>query len=394
MCVIIHMKPNTLIDRTAWDNAVNNNEHGFGMIVKVPNDDKNNNSKYDLILVKEFDEKGLSPEKLWEHVVNYKEYDRWIHLRYKTVGSVSEENVQPFLVYENKEENKIAYFMHNGTLNGYKPSTYGDSKLPFGFPSFVEVDSDIKENSDTQNFSKYFLTPVIPSFYSTDIGVGDYTNKIFTTMLETEWNSARQGGAKNRGIIISNYTSSVKLNPDLWTTYYNSEIDEETGEYDQFTVSNDDYLDQLVRGSLFDKIESEKKARIEKEAEANRAKNRTPVPLLEFRPNSSWTVDIPDLVDIFNDPDIFDENSMNAFHLSGITYEEWLALAQENEDAVIAYVCQELSRYAFDVITKYNYIHADYDKLEEKNKEIVKQNLILIEKVNSLDTNKEKAKVG
>lgn len=392
MCVIITMKAGTLIDKDAWENAVYNNEHGFGMIVRIPRKTKNDELK----LIKEFNENGLHPDDLWEHVVKYKKYDRHIHLRYKTAGSVSLDNVQPFLIYEDKENDRIAYFMHNGTLNGYKVGNYATVKnLPYGHPTFISTEGrDIENMSDSQNFADLFLTPMVKSFYTPEVGAGDYTNEVFMKLLETEWNATRNGTARNRGIIISNYAPPLRLNPDMWEIFYNNEPNDDSREFDQFVVSNDDYFDDLVRGSLFDQIEEEKKAQKEKEAEERRAaaagtaETREIVPLLTFRPNASYSTNLPPLTTIFGDPDIFNEDKLNAYYLSGVTYEEWMKLLKEKELNVGAYILRELSHYAYDVTMETYSAQAalgkmkeKYDEMETKWNKAYAQNIALINKL-------------
>jgi hypothetical protein len=107
MCVIIALHSGDMIDMAKLSMASKNNPHGWGLII----------DKFD---------KGLEVKKEISNDVDdiielldaNKEYDRYLHLRFATVGDVTVENLHPFKVYD--KDGHTAYLMHNGTMNAFK----------------------------------------------------------------------------------------------------------------------------------------------------------------------------------------------------------------------------------------------------------------------------------
>lgn len=381
MCVIIKMLPKQKMDFEAWENAVHNNEHGFGMVVRKPRKSKTD----ELVLVKHFDAKGLDPKFLYDEVEKHKNYERWIHLRYKTAGDVSEDNVQPFLVYED-DDGRQAYFMHNGTLSDYKPRT----TVSWEYGMKVEHSDDPR--SDSQIFAEDCLSKSIGSMWSQDIGRGDYTCDFFIGFVDDIWR--KQGPATNRGVIISNYANSLRMAISDWTTFYNSEKDGD--KYHEFLVSNDLYFDTLVRGTEFDRLEEEKKL---KKAQENTKQiehwkstgARRAVQLSTVKPNENLTTSLPDLDLIFNDPDVFDSNQINSYFLSSISFEEWEAMFKNQSYGVGAYVCYRLSEEMWDMNQDNDQIRDRYDELRKKYDDLVIKNEKTTNALKSLEANNANA---
>lgn len=354
MCVIMNMKPNTIIDKDAWDTAVNNNEHGFGMVVRIPRKGKLDK----LELIKEFDEEGNNPDELYKIVQKYQKYERWIHIRYKTVGGLTKDNVQPFVVFS--DEDKVAYFMHNGTLSDFKSHTWSHGH---------EID-DVE--SDSSRFAREVIQEILPNIIG-EKGVGDYTCNFYTKFVEDIWK--KQGPAQNRGVIISNYAPTLLLNTNSWTRYYNSDKNE-AGSYDEFMVSNDDYFQDLKRGKKFDeeKKKKEEEARIKREEEAAQrvltfqplSGDRKPAELRTLQVNSSMYSSIPNLADIFGDPDIFDGDDLNAYYLAAVTDEEWEQLFKENEFRVCAYIMSRVCEEMYEVANELFDLRPEKDDLDAR----------------------------
>ena len=344
MCVIIHLDAKENLSDDNWFNAINNNEHGFGMLVKIPR----GGGKLDEIkLIKLFNESGNDVEEIKETVGKYQEYERWIHLRYKTVGSTTEDNVQPFLIREDGD--RVAYFMHNGTLSAYRPTTT--------YVHGVQTPQD--DRSDSQIFAETFLKPSLENVYSNTIGVGDYTCDFFRDTLDNNWNATKQGAAKNRGVIVSNYAPTLIINNNLWTTIYNDEPNDE-GEYNEIAVSNDDYFDKLVRGSLHEKLKKEKEDKERKEREekwkqngqSSQTKGGSSIQkLIGFRPNNNL-VDNPTIkiTDIIDDVDIIDGDQIDWKAFATVSYNEWREAFADHEQHECALIVYNIAQQLYEAV--------------------------------------------
>lgn len=383
MCVIINMKPNTILDKEAWDTAVANNEHGFGMLVRIPQ--KNKLDKLELI--KEFNANGNDPDDLFKIVQKYQEYERWIHLRYKTVGGLTSDNVQPFQVFSDND-GRVAYFMHNGTLFDFKSHTWMNG---------YEIDG---VESDSSRFAREIIQDALPNIVGPN-GIGDYACSFYANYVESIWK--KQGPATNRGVIISNYAPTLILNDKGWTMFYNSEKNENGG-YDEFKVSNDDYFQDLKRGKRFEeeKKKREEEARKKREEEsAQRALTFQPgsgerpkEELIKYRINSSVYSTIPNLADIFGDPDIFDGDDLNAYYLAAVTDEEWERVFKAGEFKTCAYIMSRVCEEMYDVANELFELRPERDDLEARCIELENQLMRQKAQIEAIQSKKKEKEVA
>lgn len=248
MCVIFVLRPGYTIPFQLLFNACNNNPHGYGIVIKragVPLD-----------VIREFDEKGNDPEKIFKILKDNEDAERYVHLRYRTQGNVSEGNTQPFTVFMN--DTRRVEFMHNGTLGNYTHNqTY-----QYGRPGFQGA--EVNEDSDSKRFAQEVLQRYLPVLCG-DKGPGDYSDTMVKELLEKYWS-----GGHNKGLLIANDLPPFFFGISSWETVKTAEtINGELVEGALF-ASNNDYFTVLKRGPLFDSREKERR---EKEAQ-ERAKEK------------------------------------------------------------------------------------------------------------------------
>lgn len=228
MCVIFALEKGQELPYKEWENAVHNNEDGFGIVAK---------SDDDFFFLKEkinLDNEG-EIQRLLDIVNSKKDYYRIVHLRNATVGDVSNINLQPF---EMEFENRKVYLFHNGTFHSYKPS-YNEKQ----------------DKSDTLRFVTEFVEPLL-SVVSTNKGQGDYTNQFVSKILTDKWFS--NGGTSNKGVLISD--------DDLSPLFFGIPWDKRKFSNDQeIMVSNTSYFDSVIRGSFFERRKKEKEEAERKE---------------------------------------------------------------------------------------------------------------------------------
>ena len=110
MCIIIHKPKGKQFNKEHIEKAYEFNKDGFGIMYF---DELNSN-----VVV----EKGLDlfTSDFFLTLDNYDDKEAVLHLRNNTVGTTTLENCHPFPVGDG------SYFMHNGTINSFKP-TFGDT---------------------------------------------------------------------------------------------------------------------------------------------------------------------------------------------------------------------------------------------------------------------------
>lgn len=226
MCVILDLKKGENLKYSDFENAVFNNPHGFGIIMKA-------NGMMEVRHELQDPEK-VDPEALYKILYDNSDAERIVHLRWKTEGDISESNLHPFLVH--KVGKSETWFAHNGTLHSYSPARY------------VQGQPVVNAESDTYIFNKTFLQPLFLNFRMED-GHVNLNNEWLRKMITKEWSQA------SRGIIVNNRQESFKLG--TW-----EEREGEDGAL--ISVSNKSYFDKLSRGPRYD---AQKKA----EEEARRA---------------------------------------------------------------------------------------------------------------------------
>jgi hypothetical protein len=195
MCVIIGLPKGLMLDYSALKNSALNNPDGFGIIVTNENR---------MEVTKKVNPKGNDPEEIQKILEQFKEHDRYLHLRYNTVGKTSFENAHPFTVY-NSGDHRIE-FMHNGTISEFRPPTGSDQ-------------------SDTAKFAGDFIAPLLERLKEIDPN-----DPFLTSLIENRM------GAMSRGLLISTLHGPTFLGK--WKS-----IKADDGET-LLAVSNDDYFDR------------------------------------------------------------------------------------------------------------------------------------------------------
>lgn len=306
MCVIINLPaginvPYKLLEMAAW-----NNPHGYGLVIVKENGK--------LEVKKEYYENGSDPLEIDALLRAYDKYQRYLHLRWKTEGELSLDNVHPFEVF--KKGNKEVFFMHNGTLHDYKPK-------------------DQDKRSDTKIFADKIISPFLKEtggFYSSEIG---------HEVLKKFWSYG------SRGILISNFQPIFVFNQADWKLIKSDGV--------EFYASNDDYFTTLKRGFVFDKLEAEKKRR---EAEATRdAKNFFSQPSgspdswpfaklkdIDFSINKAIT---PEIERFFEDSDLWSDEGLAT--LENLTELEIDAMVKQHPEIATGILIQLTSSFAQNV---------------------------------------------
>lgn len=239
MCVIIQLLPGVMVPEEKLYNAVWNNPDGWGIISR-----KDGKAK----VIRGYTEEGTDPKTVQDHLEKLKDTERFLHVRNRTDGTLGIDNTQPFEVLNTKE--RQVYFMHNGVLGDFKPSTVNNIKT---CKHYLEPDRlDLQEYSDSARFVELVLKPLSKKM---DF---DFDDPIFINLINNFW--ATYG---NRGLLVANEGSPLFLNPGDWKVF--------DGEGGKYRASNDSYFDKLTRGPEFRRREEERKKREEEE----KAKNQT-----------------------------------------------------------------------------------------------------------------------
>lgn len=157
MCVIIEIPRGMKFPENKMTNAVSNNPHGFGIVWL----DDNGVEVQHFISDKDNDPADVM-RALEEH---NKTADAYLHLRYKTKGTVSRENTHPFTVISD-DRNEV-YMMHNGTFSGL--DKYGP---------VINA-----EESDSSQFNRVLLQPLLNHFKFED-GLIDPSDPMLKVVLD------------------------------------------------------------------------------------------------------------------------------------------------------------------------------------------------------------------
>lgn len=221
MCVILHLPKGTMPEKEHLFNAVHNNWHSWGIVLK--------DAEGKMQMYKDCPEGGNNPETIWAMLDNNKDIERALHVRHTTKGSTSFDNAQPFEVYSSNK--RQVFFMHNGTLNKFG-GTY-------------QQPSDI---SDTRDFCNKILVPSLSRWHGEN-GEADYLDKMYwEILLKDQWSSY------SKGLFISNDLDILCIG-DGWKKY-------NEGKNGDILTSNTDYFDKITRGPVFEEREKERRAKL------------------------------------------------------------------------------------------------------------------------------------
>ena len=115
MCVIIHKPAGIVIPEQKIESAWQNNKDGFGVTFV-------DRGQFQI-------RKWLSkdPDEINKFLTEIKDCDAMLHLRFKTKGAVSRDNLHPFTVLTKKRDGVDLQFCHNGTLYEFGDSDQSDT---------------------------------------------------------------------------------------------------------------------------------------------------------------------------------------------------------------------------------------------------------------------------
>lgn len=344
MCVIICLTPGYTLPFDMLENACYNNPHGFGLVLRDPKYQK-------LQLIKSSEEElqaGNDPKRIYELLKENEDIERYLHVRWKTEGDISVDNVQPFCTYNSK--NREVYFMHNGTLQDYKPPTYGHY---VNGAQQVKPENSGPVQSDTYRFNEQFLSPLLNRF-SGENGKGDILDPVFKQILTKFWGIS----SVNKGLLVSSDQGFVLINKSDWKTIKTT--------HGEFLSSNDTYFEKLTRGPVFEMKEKERK---EREA----AENQRRFQETKKDPKSSIyqlkqillkdKIQLPiDIKELMSNVDVYSEEGLAS--LKNVTAIEWEEFLDKNKDDNVSLLIHFTDEYD-KLWDKYTKATAYLDKINK-----------------------------
>lgn len=365
MCVIFQLLPGYTIPKPYLDNAVHNNPHGYGIIIKRDNK---------LTVVKDLPAGGNDPDVIYKILKDNEDAERYCHVRWKTAGAISDANTQPFLVFD--DSGREIWFCHNGTLSQYTP-TYSQNPPP-------------DEASDSRKFAETILKRYLPKMTGEN-GIADYQDEIIQDMLLKTWPTH---GSK--GLLIGNDLDPLFLGYSQWDDIKTTErVETEDGVTEvsgSFFASNNDYFERLKRGPLHDKLEEEKREKDRQEREARNASGpfgrQTSLVSTSIAPITSppffekYSLG-EGIVDLLEDFDLYKTEGYVA--LANVSYADWRTYITKisNDD-----MCSLLL-----YLTDFLRIHVENNTmLEEKHVEFVEKIETLEKQIERMAAEKEAKK--
>lgn len=326
MCVISILEPGQILPKDWVTNAVYNNPHGFGLILKDPKRNK-------MEVIKKCPEKGTDPEEILDLLEDNLEMKRYLHLRWRTDGPVDVDNAHPFTSYYS--DRRQVYFMHNGTLHSYKPRAGG-----WVTEGGVRTEIIAEDASDTKLFNERVLQPLLLRWEGSQ-GRGDISDPVFCEVIDKYWGAT----GDNKGILICNDLDDIYINRARWS------ILKDTND-DPFFASNDSYFKQLVRGPVFEELKKvREKEEAEKRAKASRFHDRPKIVgtalsvsnLKNFRFHEKTK--LPEEVqDIFNDVNLYTRDGLS--QLENLTPLELESIAKNHPEELTTFLVFFTSEYA------------------------------------------------
>jgi hypothetical protein len=240
MCSIFQLLEGYTIPKELLFNAMHNNEHGYGILLK------DNKTKKIKLISKLTTEPEV--DEVYKILKDNEDCERWVHLRNQSAGEVNTDNVQPFHVFHSNKRD--VFWMHNGTIYT------GGLDYSDAIKDRLVVELDTKKDSDSRVFAFSKIQPFI-NHWKGEKGFGDIHDSLFVEHFRKLWSSGW-----GRSVFVSSDQPALLLSANSW-----EEIDDGNG--GTFTASNDTYFKKLTRGKLYLKQEAERRA---KEAEENKNK--------------------------------------------------------------------------------------------------------------------------
>lgn len=329
MCVICHFKPDIMPPYEKFENAVYNNPHGYGIIIK---------KGQKLECIKDCPEGGNNPEHIYEILDRNKKHERFVHLRWRTEGNIDLDNTQPFQVYN--EKGVELWLMHNGTLHEYSNRTY----------AYGVQENNSNGDSDTKKFCETKLVPLLKRLVDPDTNKLNIHDPVIVEILNKFW-----GMGWSRGILISNSQEPFLFNPREWKQI---KIKDSS---DTFLASNDDYFDILKRGYEYERRRKQREEEARKKAEEQRKnnpsflpRNKTEISTEEWdrigrligNPyfNSSLKIDKEYLININQDWDMYSEEGYSVLdNLSLLEVEEMVKSSGDDLTYIVFYLTTQLA---------------------------------------------------
>ena len=323
MCNIVALKAGVSIPYPKFENMVNNNPHGFGLILK---DAKN----HKLEVIRRCPEKGNDPKEIYDLLEDNKDIERFLHVRWRTDGPVNLENTHPFPSYIS--DKRQVWFMHNGILHDFKPKTKCTT-YENGIKTEIPGEDD---TSDSKKFNEEFLAPYLLRHVGEN-GPGDITDPLFQKVVTKFW-----GIGDSKGLLISNDQPCFFINKKSW-----KELDFGKG---KFWSSNDTYFDTLTRGPAFEakkKKEEEASRKARFQSQSNEGGALTDLKNVNLKPKAVLT---EDLSRIFEDYDIWTEKGMAS--LNNLTEHEFRHLVEKAPEEAVNLLLT-LTGYYSDLFEKH-----------------------------------------
>lgn len=185
MCVIMVKKPGIEVPFNLLESACIVNPHGFGVAVA---------DRGKLYVEKMYEKEGNRPEPIAKALEDLKEHQIYLHLRFKTAGSLGEENCHPFQVLNMKEDGMDLVMFHNGTFYEYK-------------------DDKDTSKSDTQCFAEQFVTPFYRRIYQTCPDEEILNDPLAAVIME------KFVGASSKVVLLDNYGNDLIVNKSKGKEY-------------------------------------------------------------------------------------------------------------------------------------------------------------------------------
>lgn len=342
MCVICVLEPGYTLPFELLSYACHNNPHGYGIIIK---------RKEGLDIRKALSEEGNDPEEIYKILKDNEDAERILHVRWKTQGDVSEENTQPFEVFDQmvtvgkKKVRRHIAFAHNGTLGMYTP------------PYTHQQTQGKPVPSDSLNFARQVLVPFLPIMHGQE-GKADINDPFVQLMLDKYWTATG-----NRGILVCNNLPSYLFAKNSWEEIETSEVIDGVEVTGKFLASNDDYFEKLVRGPLFEKQKKEKEEQEAKERASRSAFSQAPkVPdFLTHAPTFYEQYAFSEgFSDILEDYDMY--RSEGYIQLANLSYAEWFNMVSKAKPDDISSMFMYLTDYL-------RIAHNEIDKLKNPPEE-------------------------